>query len=702
MNDSTDFEAFPGRFARSQRFTLGAPRSFTLSPDGGRVLFLRTRGPEDRVGCLWLLDGAAGDAERLLADPAALAASAGGSAVPEAELVRRERARERTTGIVAYAVDADFRTVVLALDGALWALDLAADEPSARLVPTPGAVVDPRPCPDGRRVAYASEGDLHVVELDDGTDRIVSALEDSAEPDVTWGLPEHVATESMGRARGHWWSPDGMRLLAARVDVAPVQRWWISDPADPARAPRAIPYPAAGTANADVSLHVLGLDGTRVEVDWDRAAFEYLTSADWDEHGPLLAVQSRDQKTLRVLAADPDSGVTTLLHEQRDDAWVELVPGTPARTESGLLVHCEDRGDTRYLTVGGRTVTPEGLQLIEVVSVDGESVVFCAADEPTEEHLYIYEDDGVRRLSDGPGVHSGRRSGGTTLLASFTESGREARVVRDGDAVTLQDLSAVTPLPPRITWLTLGDLELRAALLLPSWHEPGERLPVLLCPYGGPAGRLVARAKAPYFCEAQWFAEAGFAVLIADGRGTPLRGPEWERTVYLDTLTYPLEDQVTALHEAAKQCPDLDLDRVGIRGWSFGGTLAAAAVLRRPDVFHAAVAGAPAIDQRLYDTHWRERFLGHPDENPGAYDRSSLLLDAPNLRRPLLLVHGLADDNVVPAHTLRLSAALLAAGKPHQVLPLVSSTHMPTTESAAALLRHQLAFLREALHPRVP
>jgi dipeptidyl-peptidase-4 len=467
----------------------------------------------------------------------------------------------------------------------------------------------------------------------------------------------------MGRARGYWWSPDGARLLAARVDIAPVQRWWISDPAEPARAPRPIPYPSAGTANADVSLHVLGLDGTRVEVAWDRAAFEYLASADWDGHGPLIAVQSRDQKTLRVLAADAGSGVATPLHEQRDDAWVELVPGTPARTDSGLLVHCEDRGDTRHLTVGGRTVTPEGMQLIEVVSVDGESVVFCASEEPTEEHLYVYEDGDVRRLSEGPGVHGGQCSGGTTLLSSFTEAGREVRFVREGKSVTLLDLSPVTPLPPRITWLTLGGLELRAALLLPSWHEPGERLPVLLCPYGGPAGRLVARARTPYFCVAQWFAEAGFAVLIADGRGTPLRGPEWERTVYLDTLTYPLEDQVTALHEAAKQYPDLDLDRVGIRGWSFGGTLAAAAVLRRPDVFQAAVAGAPAIDQRLYDTHWRERFLGHPDENPEAYDRSSLLLDAPNLRRPLLLVHGLADDNVVPAHTLRLSTALLAASR---------------------------------------
>jgi len=197
--------------------------------------------------------------------------------------------------------------------------------------------------------------------------------------------------------------------------------------------------------------------------------------------------------------------------------------------------------------------------------------------------------------------------------------------------------------------------------------------------------------------EAQWFADEGFAVVIADGRGTPGRGPAWEKTVQGDTLSAPLEDQVTALHAVAERYPDLDLSRVGIRGWSYGGTLATAAVLRRPDVFHAAAAGAGPSDQRLYDTHWRERFLGLPQDEPAAYDRSSPIGEAAALRRPLLLIHGLADDNVVAAHTLRMSAALLAAGRPHQVLPL-PGTHMPTDEATVAgLLRIQLEFLRDAL-----
>jgi len=196
---------------------------------------------------------------------------------------------------------------------------------------------------------------------------------------------------------------------------------------------------------------------------------------------------------------------------------------------------------------------------------------------------------------------------------------------------------------------------------------------------------------------------AGIAVLVADGRGTPGRGPEWERAVYGDLYGPVLEDQVTALHEAARQHPDLDLDRVGIRGWSFGGSLAALAVLRRPDVFHAAVAGAAVTDQRLYNTHWRERFLGHPDDFPERYDASSLLLAAPGLTRPLLLIHGLADDNVHPAHTLRLSGALLAAGRPHEVLllPGVGHANMGTGVSED-LLWYQLRFLQRHLGVDAP
>jgi dipeptidyl-peptidase-4 len=196
----------------------------------------------------------------------------------------------------------------------------------------------------------------------------------------------------------------------------------------------------------------------------------------------------------------------------------------------------------------------------------------------------------------------------------------------------------------------------------------------------------------------QWFAEQGFAVLVADGSGTPGRGPAWDREVYGDVYGPVLQDQVTAVQEAARLYPDLDLGRVGIRGWSFGGALATWAVLHRSDVFHVAVAGAGISDQRMYNAYWRERFLGHPGRFPERYEAMSLIRAAPKLTRPLLLIHGLADTNVFPAHTLRLSSALLAAGRPHEVLLLPGTGHQALTgQIAESLVRHQARFLQRHL-----
>ena len=181
----------------------------------------------------------------------------------------------------------------------------------------------------------------------------------------------------------------------------------------------------------------------------------------------------------------------------------------------------------------------------------------------------------------------------------------------------------------------------------------------------------------------QWLADQGFAVVVIDGRGTPGRGPDWEYAVHHDLAGPVLEDQVDALLAIVNSHDALDVSRVGIRGWSFGGYLAALAVLDRPDVFHAAVAGAPVTSWRLYDTAYTERYLGNPSHNDSPYERTSLLSRAAALTRPLLLIHGLADDNVLAAHTLQLSRALLEAGRPHNVLPLSGVTHMTPQEVVA-------------------
>ena len=281
-------------------------------------------------------------------------------------------------------------------------------------MPTAGPVAEPRIDPTGQRVAYVTDGALHVVDLDGGVDRALATPEHA---EVTDGLPEHVVAEIDYRYRGFWWAPDGRQLLVARVDNSPVRQWPIADPSSPVRAPRAIRYPAAGTANADVTLHVLRLDGTRTEINWDRQAFEYLTTASWDAYGPLLSVQSRDHRTQLILAADPATGQTSLLHEERDPAEAELTYGAaPLRTTACRLAHVSDLGGDWRLVIDGAPVTPDGLQVREVIGADGETVYFIGIQEPTEEHLWRYDpEQGLDRLSDQPGVHNGSANGGTVV-----------------------------------------------------------------------------------------------------------------------------------------------------------------------------------------------------------------------------------------------------------------------------------------------
>ena len=703
--------SYPRHSARTQRFSLGAPRNFVVAPDGSRVAFLRSAGGTDRVTMLWVLDlPADGEpAERVAADPRGLVA--GDEELSAAERARRERAREGAGGVVAYATDSAVTVAAFALSGELYVADLvgAGGVGGVRALDVPGPVIDPRPDPTGRWVAYVSGGAVRVVGADGAGDRELPGQD--ASDDLTWGVAEFIAAEEMGRYRGFWWSPSGDALLVARADNAGVDRWHIADPAHPERPPAEVAYPAAGTANALVSAHVLGLDGSRVDVSWDAAAFPYLAAAHWSADGPaLLQVQSRDQRETRVLAVDTATGTTAVLHADSDPVWVELVDGAP-RFAGGRLATVGDADGARRLSLDG-VVASGDLQVRGVAGTvagpDGTAEVLFAASaaEPAEVGLYRTGPDGPVAVAAGPGVHAGAAGGNVVLVssASLDHFGRHVRVLRDGVQVatvpSLADVPAVLP-APRL--LRAGNREVRTALLLPTGHVPGSaRLPVLLDPYGGPHAQRVLAARNA-FLEPQWWADQGFAVVVADGRGTPARGPGWERAVSRDLANPVLDDQIDALHAAAGACADLDLGRVAIRGWSFGGFLAALAVLRRPDVFHAAIAGAPVTDWALYDTHYTERYLGTPAGDPAAYATSSLLRDGvlgevAKLERPLLLVHGLADDNVVAAHTLQLSSALLAAGRVHQVLPLSGVTHMTPQEVVAEnLLLFQLDFLRKAL-----
>ncbi|MBJ32187.1 MAG: S9 family peptidase [Acidimicrobiaceae bacterium] len=722
---STSVESFPRQHARTRRFTCGVPRDVRVSDDGARVLFLRSSTGDDPVHALWCLDVVTG-VERVVADPRdpSLAPAVGSGpegSVPAEELARRERARESGSGIVAYDAPADLSRACFVLDGRVWLAEVG-DPGRVVELPSTGDAFDPRLSPDGASVAYVSGASLRITGA--GGDRHVIGGSAAASSTVSWGSADFVAAEEMGRGRGYWWSPDGRRLLVTRVDVSPVGQWWIASPVDPSAPPRAVRYPAAGTTNAEVGLFLVDPsatdpEGVTVAVDWRRDdGFEYLAHVAWSESAPLLAVQSRDQRTLAVLEVDPANGSTAEVHRITDSDWVDLVPGTPVRwargpEEAGVLATVEAHDGTYRLCREGEPISPLGLQVRSVVGPDGDGnlVVLASSDPLDVDVVRIALDGTVTPIASASsagvgagagGVHGAAVGGGTVAVRSSTMEGSSTRVLPAGHV--LDDRSEAPSVDAAPTFHVVGDRDLQAAVLVPADHD-GSPLPVLLDPYGGPHAQRVQRARSQYLIS-QWFADRGFAVVVADGRGTPGRGPDWDRAVKGDLAGPVLDDQVDALHALSDTDPRLDLARVAVRGWSFSGYLAALAVLRRPDVFHAAVAGAPVTEWRLYDTHYTERYLGHPDVEAESY-RASGLCDASDWAargggghpdRPLLLVHGLADDNVVMAHTLALSRALLEAGRPHRVLPLSGVTHMTPQESVAEnLLRLQLDFLAGAL-----
>ncbi len=720
---------YPELAARTRRFSRGAPRMVTAASDGSRVLFLRSAGPEDPVDSLWLLDLASGT-ERLVADPAVLLGAEGtppddGSLAPT-ERALRERLRFSGSGIGGYATDPAARVAVFTLAGRLFRADLI--QGGVVEVATVGPVVDPQPDPAGQRLAYVTDapapgatgrggaGQLRVIDPD-GTDNLLAG-EDAG---VTWGLAEFVAAEEFGRVRGYWWAPDGGSILAARVDESRLPRWHLHDPGEPAVAPRSVAYPQSGGPNAEVSLHLLDLDGGWVDVHWDRETYPYLVSVQWLDAGPLITVLRRLQQHGLVLAVDPRTGETQVHAELADPRWVEPVAGTPRHLPDGrVLVGGElahDGYDARCLFADGTLLTPPSLYVRRVVGqlpngLGPPNLLIEGSDgEPSQQHLYRIRTTigatGIdsRRLTADPGWHTGVVGGDVLVVgtASLDHPGTRWTVWRgDREVATLRSLAATPPYAPRPLLDRVTDRRLPAAVLYPRGHVAGRRLPVLLDIYGGPGHQEVLAARSVWL-ERQWWADAGFAVVTIDNRGTPGVAPSHEKVIHRRVADVILADQIDALTALAGKHPDLELARTAIRGWSFGGWLAALAALRRPDLFRCAIAGAPVTDWSLYDTAYTERYLGLPVDGPEVYAHHNLVelasepIVSPDDVRPILLVHGMADDNVVAAHTLRLSAALLATGRPHAVIPLTGATHMAAGGTAERLLRLELDFLTQHL-----
>jgi dipeptidyl-peptidase-4 len=679
---------FLEQYGATYRFTLGQPTGIAVTDAGDAVLFLRS-GPRSFVRDLYEFDVATGK-ERLLLSAEQLLQGAEEELTAE-ERARRERMRLAGSGIVSFDVSRDGQRILVPLSGSLYVFDRSTDE-VRELVSDAGHPIDARFSPDGRSVACARNGDLYVIDVATGSER---RLTEGASETLTHGLAEFVAQEEMDRMRGYWWSPDSQQIVYQETDTSQVEEWHIADPANPASDAEAWRYPRPGKNNAVVRLGIVPVSGgSTTWIDWDREQFPYLARVAWEENAPLtLLVQNREQTDERLLAVDHNTGNTTELLRETDPAWINIDAQMPDWLDDGSgFLWSTERGGGWQLELHGRdgtllrTLTPLELNYRSLIGIGpgGNAAIVAAGTLPTQVHLFRIplEADSLtaEQITSEPGVHHAVISdkSGTHVRISHVAGGPRWKVYRsDGTlAGELTSVAETPPFAPNVELTVVGDEpRLHAAIVRPRNFRAGQSYPVVVSVYGGPHAQVVVADARRYLLN-QWLADQGFIVVAIDGRGTPARGRDWERIIKGNFIELPLADQVRGLKALGAKYPELDLSRVGIYGWSFGGYFAAMAVMQRPDVFHAGVAGAPVVDWRDYDTHYTERYLGLPATNPQGYEASSVLTYAPQLTRPLLLIHGTADDNVYFLHSMKLCDELFRAGRPYEFLPLSGLTHM--------------------------
>lgn len=684
-------------WAATRGFRLGTPRNATPTPDGKAVLFLRS-GPRDPRQSLFELDLAAGTTRELLSPDAV---AKGPETMSAEEKARRERLRISATGFTSFELSDDGSKVLLSISGRLFVLVRA----TGALVELPvSGAIDPHFSPDGTRVAYVRDHDVHVVDVQPKAKE--RALTKGGTETIPHGLAEFVAQEELGRMRGFFFSPDGKSLLYEEADQTKVERLSIVDLAHP-ESPADRPfYPRAGKTNAEVRFGVVALAGGKTTwLDWDRKQFPYVAQVAWSKEGPLaLYVLDRLQKHGRLIAFDPKTGKGRQLLEEVDDAWLDVDGSCPwflpdgsflwstERTGSWTLEHHAADGALKKTVVGG------ALGYRELLDVDpAKSTIFVAASsDPTERRVYGVGFDG-KQVELGKGVQSYpkfARDHRTFVGYEGTPDGTRAWVARSIDGGLSRELPMVAEVAPKTPaqLLSVGPDETRVSVLRPKSFVAGRKYPVIDAAYGGPHVAIVTADGASNVRD-QWLADTLDAIVVKiDARGTPFRGRAWSRALKGAFHRVPLEGHVQALQALGEKLPELDLGRVGVFGWSFGGYFSALAVLEHPEVYKVAVAGAPVSDWRDYDTAYTERYLGLPTDNAAVYEavdlgvwaRRAIAIDAPP--RPLLVFHGTADDNVYFVHSLKLTEGLTKSGRPFELVPLPGQTHMPSTAAALELV----------------
>jgi dipeptidyl-peptidase-4 len=704
-------------FALTRGFRLGAPTRITPTSDGKLVFFLRASARDPRQS-LWEADVASGRVRELLT-PEAVAK--GPETLTAAERARRERLRINTTGFTSFEATDDGARVLLTLSGRLFLLTRATGE--VKELATGAGVVDPHLSRDGKRVGYVRGNDLYALSLDAGAREV--AVTRGGTDLITHGSAEFIAQEELDRSRGFWWSPDGRDILYEEANSTDVEELTIVDAAHLEKAPDRTRYPRPGKKNARLRFAIGRSEGTGPTrfVKWDAEAFPYVATVGWERFGPpTMYVLDRAQKHGLLLAIDVKDGSTTTLVDEHDDAWLNVDPSVPRWLAGGtaFLWSSEKSGawelalhDAKGKPLQTIATKDRGYQELLAVDEAKHAVYIDGSPEPSEPRVVALplgkgEAADVAVVPNGS-AHARFGDGASTFVtieASRSEMPRYAVRTIEGRHFELPSVAEAPPSVPSVEILKAGADGTRVGVVRPKDFVASRKYPVIDAAYGGP-GYNVVLADASKWIRAQWMADVTQSIVVGiDARGTPGRGRAWERPLRGKLGSVPLEGHVAALRELGRTTPALDLEHVGIYGWSFGGYLAALAVTARPDFYKVAVAGAPPADWRDYDTCYTERYLGMPDTDAAAYDEASLLTwaakkgsgNAPRATGALLLVHGTADDNVYFANSLKLADALGRAGHRFEFLPVAGVTHqLFAPDSSAPVWTKAAEFLREGL-----
>jgi dipeptidyl-peptidase-4 len=694
-------------------------RGVEISPDGKLIAYLKAREDDKDRFDLWAYDVPRAR-HRQLVDSRTLAGA--DRALSADEEARRERQRTAAlSGIVEYNFAPDSRHLLIPLNGDLYVYDLARKPGEAvrRLTSTEGYETDARFSPRSRYVSFVRDQNLYVIELANGRERAITREGGGL---VSYGMAEFIAQEEMDRDTGYWWSPDERHIVLARVDespVAEVERFEIQ--ATGARIVRQR-YPATGAANARVGLQVADLSAdSRLDLDLGANTDIYLPRVDWfpDSRGIAVQRQSRDQKVLELMRFDALTGRGQVILTERSTTWVPLhreltfLQKAPqfiwASSRDGfqhLYLYGNDGKLLRQLTSGEYMVVGESPEAaIRAVDERTRHVYFTAnLASPVERQLYSVALDSPgepRRVSGGNGWHSISMSTDAKVYVDTFSSAAAPRNVslRTAAGALLTELLpnkiveghpyapyAMEHVPAEFGSIVAADGQrLHFKLLKPSTLEPRKKYPVLVDVYGGPGVQRVTNSWGSLFH--QYLVQHGYVVFALDNRGSGLRGTKFETALNLRMGDVEVQDQLKGV-EFLRGLDYVDAGRIGIFGWSYGGYMSLMCLMQAPEAFAAGVAGAPVTDWALYDTHYTERYLSTPQANAAGYAASNVLAHADKLRRPLLLVHGMADDNVLFAHSTVLMKKLQDLQAPFDLMTYPGGKHGLIRANSAGLHAH--------------